>query len=229
MRITIEKGLPFLKVKEAMEIILSENDVLMEDLEGAYIQRDVVIKVINDDVEDWRYEYVNSKEIVISAEYIKEIEACRLTNDELERKEIVFPREWNRLDFEIMQNIIKCEAALHKVEKQIQNAEKMGRKKETIKKYEQDKAEFERELKLLNKWRKIYIELNKQYVQKAVDYGYMNLNHEKVYAMKFVYNKKVYVFTEVHDYYGYGPYALFEIEESKIVEKLQLGGLYYNY
>lgn len=40
MRITIEKGLPFLKVKEAMEIILSENDVLMEDLEGTYIQRD---------------------------------------------------------------------------------------------------------------------------------------------------------------------------------------------
>ena len=181
MRITIEKGLPFLKVKEAMEIILSENDVLMEDLEGAYIQRDVVIKVINDDVEDWRYEHVNSKEFVISADYIKEIEACRLTDDELERKEIFFPREWNRLDFEIMQNIIKCEAALHKVEKQIQNSEKMGRKQETIKKYEQNKIEFEHELKLLKRWQKIYAALNKQYIQKAVDYGYMYLNHEKVY------------------------------------------------
>lgn len=55
----------------------------------------------------------------------------------------------------------------------------MGRKKETIKKYEQNRVEFERELKLLNKWQKIYVELNKQYVQKAVDYGYMYLNHEK--------------------------------------------------
>lgn len=108
----------------------------------------------------------------------------------------------------------------------------MGRKKETIKKYEQNRVEFERELKLLNKWQKIYVELNKQYVQKAVDYGYMYLNHEKVYVMKFIYNKKVYVFTEVHDYYGCGTYTsyeLFEVRENEIVEKLELGGWYYNY
>ena len=102
MRITIEKGLPFLKVKEAIEIILSENDVLIEDLEGSYIQRDVVIKVVNDDVEDWRYEHVSSKEVVISADYIKEIEACRLVDEEQERKEIHLPCEWSRLDLEII-------------------------------------------------------------------------------------------------------------------------------
>lgn len=55
---------------------------------------------------------------------------------------------------------------------------------------------------------------------------------KKVYVMKFIYNKKVYVFTEVHDYYGCGTYTsyeLFEVRENEIVEKLELGGWYYNY
>lgn len=38
MRITIEKGLPLLKAKEAIEIILSENDVLIEDLELLFLR-----------------------------------------------------------------------------------------------------------------------------------------------------------------------------------------------
>lgn len=221
MKIIIERDIPVLKAKKALEILIAENDFLADYLYEAVIQNNIVIKIENDEGYDWINECVEAKEYVISNEYIKEIENSNLIENETELSERIFPYEWRKLEWEIENNIFRCEEAIRKVEKQIKDAEKYGRLPKTVKKYEKNKVEFEYDLKLLNKWQKIYMELNKKYKKEKMTYGYIHEN----FAMIFVHNKRKYAFVQDCPDGIHKVYELFEIGG----EQLSLSRGYYYY
>lgn len=221
MKIVIERDMLVSKVKRALEILIAEDDLVADYLKDAEIKNNVVIKIEKDEGSGWLNERMAQKEYIISNEYVKEIENTILIENEEELKEIIFPYEWSKLEWEIEGNILRCEDGIKKVEKQIKDAEKYGRLPKTVKKYERNKAEFEHDLKVLNKWQEIYQGLNRQYKRKKITYGYIHDN----LAIFFVYNKRKYAFAQDCPDGIHKVYELFEIGG----ECLCLRGEYYYY
>lgn len=211
--------MPVSKVKRALEILIAEDDLVADYLNDAEIKNNVVIKIEKDEGSDWLNERMAQKEYIISNEYVKEIENSILIENEEELREMIFPYEWSKLEWEIEGNILRCNDAIKKVEKQIRDAEKYGRLPKTVKKYERNKIEFEYNLKLLHKWQEIYQGLNKQYKRGKITYGYIHDN----FAMFFVYNKRKYAFAQDCPDGIHKVYELFEIGG----EQLFLDGGYY--
>lgn len=221
MKIVIERDMLVSKVKRALEILIAEDDLVADYLNDAEIKNNVVIKIEKDEGSDWLNERMAQKEYIISNEYIKEMENTILIENAEELKEIIFPYEWSKLEWEIEGNILRCKDGIKKVEKQIKDAEKYGRLPKTVKKYERNKVEFEHDLKVLNKWQEIYQGLSKQYKRGKITYGYIHDN----FAMFFVYNKRKYVFAQDCPDGIHKVYELFEIGG----ECLDLRGEYYYY
>lgn len=225
VNIIIEKGLSALKAKEALEILIAEDDVIADYLDEAVIQKNILIKIEKDEGSEWLNDYMNSKEYVITAEYIEEIETGRIIEEEQELCETIFPYEWKNLEWYIEDNINRCEMAIKKVGRQIRDAEKYGRLPKTIKRYEKSKTQFEYDLKLLKKWQQVYKALNKKFKREEMSYGYIH----KKFAMFFIHNKRKYAFVQDCPNGVDEVYELFEVRENCMVSQLYLGGEYYYY
>ncbi|MBQ7358479.1 MAG: hypothetical protein IJW63_00065 [Lachnospiraceae bacterium] len=186
MKFTIEKGLSIYDLNDAIKFFMAQHD--FGEFRKVTIENDFVVNISAEDY--WGDEIIG--EYVISREYVDKIKEKKLREYEEECRKWILPELWENFQYEIENEIDRCEKDLRIVNKKIQDAPQKIKKKSTLEKCQNDKVKFEEHLRELQEVQKLYYALkevkDKEYENINGNYGFVLMHNGKKYA--FVHRKE---------------------------------------